>query len=65
LHSAALAFLADVHDGRLKLPALATGKPQSQATQATQPMEKGEVQIVTQMAEPFRIEGLFGDSANA
>ena len=55
LHAAALTVLSDLQEQRLKLPAL-----QQQKASAT--TSKGEVQIVSQMAEPFRIEGLFGES---
>lgn len=57
LHAAALTVLSDLQEQRLKLPALQQQK-QQKASAAT---SKGEVQIVTQLAEPFRIEGLFGD----
>lgn len=55
LHAAALTVLGDLQEHRLKLPAL-----QQQKAPATS--SKGEVQIVSQMAEPFRIEGLFGET---
>jgi nuclear GTP-binding protein len=54
LNGAALTVLGDLNEGRLVLPAL-------QEQRALE--RKGEVQIVSQMAEPFRIEGLFGDHA--
>ncbi|KAK4547253.1 hypothetical protein LTR36_000908 [Oleoguttula mirabilis] len=54
LHAAALIVLGDLNEERLQLPAVVEKKPASAAG-------KGEVQIVTKMAEPFRIEGLFGD----
>ncbi|GIZ40141.1 hypothetical protein CKM354_000349300 [Cercospora kikuchii] len=57
LHAAALTVLSDLQEQRLKLPALQQQK-QQKASAAT---SKGEVQIVTQLAEPFRIEGLFDD----
>lgn len=52
LHSAALTVLSDVDDGRLVLPAKEVKKAAV--------IGKGEVQVVQRMAEPFRIEGLFG-----
>ncbi|KAM3419111.1 hypothetical protein BST61_g5059 [Cercospora zeina] len=57
LHAAALTVLSDLQEQRLKLPALQQ-KQQQKSSVAT---SKGEVQIVSQLAEPFRIEGLFGD----
>lgn len=54
LHAAALTVLGDLQEHRLKLPAL----QQQKLPVAT---SKGKVQIVSQMAEPFRIEGLFGE----
>lgn len=53
LHSAALTVLTDVNDERLKLPVPAEKSGAS---------GKGEVQIVSQMAEPFRIDGLFEEA---
>ncbi|KAK3068714.1 nuclear GTP-binding protein nug1 [Teratosphaeriaceae sp. CCFEE 6253] len=54
VNAAALVVLADLHEGRLVLPAAAVPK-------ASAASRKGEVAIVSQMAEPFRIEGLFGE----
>jgi nuclear GTP-binding protein len=56
LHAAALTVLGDLNDERLQLPS-----ELAQSAKSTSQTNKGEVQIVTQMAEPFRIEGLFGD----
>lgn len=53
LHSAALTVLGDLNEERLVLPAM-----ESKTAAST---GKGEVQIVQKMAEPFRIEGLWGD----
>lgn len=64
LNGAALAVLGDLNDGRLKI----TGLQQQQQTKvAVAKGSKGEVQIVAggKMAEPFRIEGLFGDETMA
>ncbi|CAK3961253.1 Hypothetical predicted protein [Lecanosticta acicola] len=58
MHAAALTVLGDLNEERLKLPALQQLPPQT-TNAAT---NKGEVQIVSQMAQPFRIEGLFGNS---
>lgn len=55
LHSAALTVLGDLNDQRLQLPAAEDKKPAAATG-------KGEVQVVSSMAEPFRIEGLFGDN---
>lgn len=53
LHAAALTVLGDINDERLKIGAL--------ENKATVPAtaNKGDVQIVSKLAEPFRIEGLF------
>ena len=56
LHSAALTVLGDLNEERLVLPGGVEGKASAAA-------EKGGVQIVSQMAEPFRIEGLWGGNA--
>lgn len=58
LHAAALIVLNDLNEERLHLPAAEVKKPASASG-------KGEVQIVTKMAEPFRIEGLFGGDAKS
>ncbi|KAI5370255.1 Putative GTP-binding protein, orthogonal bundle domain superfamily [Septoria linicola] len=55
LQAAALTVLSDLQEQRLKLPALQQ-RTNSAAT------SKGEVRIVSQLAEPFKIEGLFGDT---
>ncbi|KAK3725194.1 nuclear GTP-binding protein nug1 [Vermiconidia calcicola] len=57
LHSAALTVLSDLNEERLQLPAAAIALK----TKANQRSGKEEVQLVTKMAEPFRIEGLWGD----
>lgn len=54
LHSAALIVLSDLNEERLVLPAIATGEVKKSVASKT-----GEVQIVSQMAQPFRIEGLW------
>ena len=46
-----LPVLADVHEQRISLPATKAGT-------VTSTTGKGEVQIVREMAEPFKIEGL-------
>ncbi len=56
LHSAALTVLGDLNEGRLELPSVPTAK----GTKAVDANGKGKVQVVTQMAEPFRIGGLWG-----
>ncbi|KAF2484323.1 GNL3L/Grn1 putative GTPase-domain-containing protein [Neohortaea acidophila] len=53
LHSAALTVLGDLNDERLVLPVA-----EKKTTAAT---TKGDVQVVERLAEPFRIEGLWGD----
>ncbi|KAK4957640.1 nuclear GTP-binding protein nug1 [Elasticomyces elasticus] len=53
LNAAALMVLSDLNEERLQLPAEMSKKPSTA-------VNKGEVQIVSQMAQPFRIEGLFG-----
>ncbi|KAK0920408.1 nuclear GTP-binding protein nug1 [Friedmanniomyces endolithicus] len=53
LNTAALMVLSDVNEERLRLPAEMTKKPGAA-------VNKGDVQIVSQIAQPFRIEGLFG-----
>jgi len=55
LNSAALMVLGDLNEERLKLPSDAMPKP-------SVAVNKSEVAIVSQMAQPFRIEGLFGDA---
>ena len=55
MHAAALIVLADLNEERLTLPTVPSGKSVAPAAVGR------EVQIVKQMAEPFRIEGLFGD----
>lgn len=59
LHSAALTVLSDLNEERLVLPSDVTVPgPKAAAAGRT-----GGVHIVSQMAEPFRIEGLWGDDA--
>ena len=58
LHSAALTVLSDVNDERLVLPS-----PASSTVSGNAPLAKSEVQVVSQLAEPFRIEGLWHDEA--
>ena len=57
LHSAALTVLCDVNDGRLVLPAV---QATATVTASVASSNKGEVRVVSQMAEPFRIAGLWG-----
>lgn len=56
MHAAALTVLGDLNEDRLKLDAL-----QQLPTASNAAVNKGDVQIVSTMAQPFRIEGLFGD----
>ncbi|KAF1820950.1 uncharacterized protein K489DRAFT_381994 [Dissoconium aciculare CBS 342.82] len=64
LHAAAYTVLGDLNDERLRLPALDEIKSTTTSTKTTIAAgSKSDVQIVTKMAEPFRIEGLFGDGA--
>ena len=60
LHSAALTVLGDLNDEKLQLPAVQT----ISKTKATGPKGQQEVKIVSHMAQPFRIEGLWGDNAD-
>ena len=53
LHSAALVVLDDLNEERLNLPAVAESKTPTA-------IGKGGVQIVSQLAEPFKIDGLWG-----
>jgi nuclear GTP-binding protein len=55
LHSAALIVLGDLNEERLVLPTLVSTDDTSGWHKST----KGDVQIVSYMAEPFRIEGLW------
>ncbi|TKA58224.1 hypothetical protein B0A55_12452 [Friedmanniomyces simplex] len=57
LNTTALMVLSDLNEERLQLPAEMTPKPRAA-------VNKGDVQIVSQMAQPFRIEGLFGNEAS-
>lgn len=59
LHSAALTVLGDLNDERLVLPAVV----EEPASKATAPTGKSEVRVVTKMAEPFRIDGLWGNES--
>ncbi|WPG99199.1 gtpase grn1 [Acrodontium crateriforme] len=54
LHAAALTVLGDLNEERLLLPTPQIKKTSSAAG-------KGEVQIVSTMAQPFRLEGLWAD----
>jgi nuclear GTP-binding protein len=64
LHAAAYTVLGDLNEERLRLPALDEIKSTTTSTKTTIAAgSKSDVQIVTKMAEPFRIEGLFGDGA--
>lgn len=54
LHAAALIVLGDLNEERLQLPTPQIKKTSSAAG-------KGEVQIVSTMAQPFKLEGLWGD----
>ncbi|TKA25759.1 hypothetical protein B0A50_05856 [Salinomyces thailandicus] len=60
LHSSALTVLTDLNEGRMVLPA-APGP----AKKAGNAAGKSEVKIVSGMAKPFQIEGLFGDDGDA
>ena len=60
LHSAALIVLGDLNEERLVLPALATTTEKKTSSSTT----NGEVRIVKQLAQPFRLEGLWEDDAN-
>lgn len=53
LHSAALTVLSDLNEERLVLPPM--------KTKSVAITGKGDVKIVEKLAEPFRIEGLWGD----
>lgn len=57
LHSAALTVLSDLNEERLGLPSAVTVT----ARKASSTQENGGVQIVSQLAQPFRIEGLWGE----
>ena len=59
LHAAALVVLSDLNEERLQLEPTMNEIQRHQQPGST--AAKGEVQIVSKMAEPFRIEGLFGD----
>jgi nuclear GTP-binding protein len=71
LHAAAYTVLGDLQEGRVRLAALEGGPVEETKTTTTVVakgagkgkgvVERSEVQIVRTMAEPFRIEGLFGD----
>lgn len=56
LNAAALTIFGDLNEERLKLPALQQFPQASSAAS-----NKGEVQVVSQLAKPFTIEGLFGE----
>ena len=59
LHSAALIVLNDLNEERLELPAVESANELKKVDASG----KGGVQIVSKMAEPFGIEGLWGDDA--
>ncbi|KAK5164956.1 nuclear GTP-binding protein nug1 [Saxophila tyrrhenica] len=61
LQSAALVVLSDLNEERLQLPAVDTVSEKK----AVSANGKGQVQVVTQLAQPFRIEGLWGDEPDA
>jgi nuclear GTP-binding protein len=68
LQAAAFTVLGDLNEERLRLPALEQQQQGAEVVKTTTKVAKGkgvversEVQIVQSMAEPFRIEGLFGD----
>lgn len=62
LHSAALTVLGDVNEGRLVLPAVAVEEQKGGKGKVVEDSKgKGHVTVVQKMAEPFRIEGLWGD----
>ena len=60
LHSAALIVLGDLNDQRIRLPAAKTAADPKR----TKIGGKGEVRVVSNMAEPFRIEGLWEGNAD-
>lgn len=57
VHSAALIVLSDLNEERLVLPSIITATETKKINAKT-----GQVQVVSQLAEPFRIEGLWGDT---
>ncbi len=57
LHSAALVVLGDLNEERLELPSVTAVE-----SVAVRSSGKGEVKVVSKMAEPFRIAGLFNDA---
>ena len=60
LHSAALIVLSDLNEERLVLPAVVSTTDNNRVI----PTGKGEVRIVSQLAEPFRLEGLWEGNAD-
>lgn len=58
LHAAALIVLNDLNEDRLQLPAVESQKKDYGK-------KKSAVHVVSKMAEPFRIEGLWGDDGKA
>jgi nuclear GTP-binding protein len=60
LHSAALIVLGDLNEERLVLPAVVSTNDNNK----TSTTNKGEVKIVSQMAEPFRLAGLWEEDAD-
>ena len=61
LHSAGLTVLSDVNEDRLQLPAVTPSV--SKASKSG--VEKGAVQVVSQLAQPFRIEDLWEDAGDS
>jgi len=62
LHSAALTVLGDLNEERLQLPAVVEEK---KTVEVGKGKGRGEVRVVSTMAAPFRIEGLFGDKVES
>lgn len=60
LHSAALTVLGDVNEGRLVLPAVQPVAVEKKSVVREVGDGKGEVRVVEKMAQPFKIEGLWG-----
>nr|POE47483.1 gtpase grn1 [Quercus suber] len=58
MHAAALVVLSDLNDERLVLPA---PQPRKKISNASKAPGLGQVQVVSTMAEPFKLEGLWGD----
>nr|POE58669.1 nuclear gtp-binding protein nug1 [Quercus suber] len=62
MHAAALVVLGDLNEERLVLPA---PQPKKKVSSASKAAGVGQVQVVTTMAEPFKLEGLWGDESCA